>query len=184
LNANNLPLITTAVGSLDLRAGATAADVGFGGGVGLRLLLDVVGDAGLVHGVDRSEAALAGAHRRYASEIAAGRLTIHESSMTSLPLDDASVDGAVTVNTIYFVDDMGLAATFAEFSRVLRAGGRLAAGIGDPTAMTDPLYQHGFHVRPVADVEAAAQLAGLRLVDHLRSRPQDDAPHVLVFARA
>jgi SAM-dependent methyltransferase len=184
LNANNLPLITAAVRALELAQGAAAADVGFGGGVGLGLLLDAVGATGRVRGIDRSETALGRARSRYADEIAAGRLTVHNASMTALPLDNATVDGAVTVNTIYFVDDAGLAATLGEFSRVLRPGGRLAVGIGDPAAMTDPLYQHGFQVRPVRDVEAAATSVGLKLADHRRARSGDDAPHILVFRKA
>jgi SAM-dependent methyltransferase len=50
---------------------------------------------------------------------------------------------AITVNTIYFVDDLDRACS--ELARVLRPGGRLVVGIGDPEAMARmPFSAYGF----------------------------------------
>lgn len=52
LNRGNRRTIGQAVGALELTPGAVAADLGFGGGIGLSLLLEGVGDTGRVYGVD------------------------------------------------------------------------------------------------------------------------------------
>jgi len=50
----NLKLSRHALAQLPLAQGATAIEVGFGGGLGLPLLLEAVGPQGRVLGVDRS----------------------------------------------------------------------------------------------------------------------------------
>lgn len=183
LNHRNAQLIQDAIAALELRPGAAAMDIGFGGGTGLRALLDVVGPSGTVHGVDVSEAMLARARRTYAREIDAGRLEVHQTSMSRLPVDDASVDGAVTVNTIYFVDDLRRA--FAEVAGVLAPHGRFVIGMGDPDVMAAmPVTRHGFTVRPTDDVIAALSAAHLNLVDHRRSGAGQRASHLLVATPA
>lgn len=186
LNHRNAQLIQDAIAALELRPGregAVAMDIGFGGGTGLRALLDVVGPSGTVHGVDVSEAMLARARRTYAREIDAGRLELYQTSMSRLPVDDASVDGAITVNTIYFVDDLRRA--FAEVAGVLAPHGRFVIGMGDPDVMAAmPVTRHGFTVRPTDDVIAALQAAHLDLVDHRRSGAGQRASHLLVATPA
>lgn len=103
--------------------------------------------------------------------------------MTALPLPDASVDGIVTTNTIYFLDDAGLAAAMSECARVLRPSGRLAVGISEPEAMRhNPLVGDSFQIRPVDEVVAAAASVGLGLAERCRAGDTRFAPHVLVFA--
>jgi SAM-dependent methyltransferase len=185
LNRRNRPLMTAAVAALELRPGQAAADIGFGGGAALRLLLDGVAPDGQVRAVDRSRTAVTGAKRSYAADIATGRLSVDEASLTALPLPDSSLDAVMTLNTVYFVDDAQLGRGFGEFARVLRPGGRLVIGIGDPAAMArQPLMTHGFRVRSLHDLETAATAAGLSPVGRQRSQTNDDVPHhVLVFRR-
>jgi arsenite methyltransferase len=86
--------------------------------------------------------------------------------LTALPLDDASVDAAITLNTVYFVADLDGAC--AELARVLRPGGRAVVGIGDPDIMAHlPFTDYGFRVRPVAEIHAALEKSGLQ-VEHCR----------------
>jgi arsenite methyltransferase len=177
LNHGNRATVTAAVEALTLAQGEVAADIGFGGGLSLALLLDQVGPTGRVHGLDISHVMLNRARRQYRRSVADGRLMLHEASMTDLPLADASVDAAMTVNTIYFVPDE----TFAELARLLSSTGRLVLGFGDPTAMArDPLTAHGFRLRPVAEIEVALTAAGLTLVEHRRVGAGADAFHLLV----
>lgn len=130
LNRGNRDTVAAAVDALALAPGAAAIDVGYGGGVGLGLLLAAVGESGQVHGVEVSATMLASATRRFRHHICVGRLHLHRASMTDLPLPEDSVDGLLTVNTIYFVDDLDEA--FGEFARVLRSSGRLVVGLADP----------------------------------------------------
>jgi hypothetical protein len=69
LNRRNRPSVTAAVEAAALSAGEVAADVGFGGGVGLPMLLDAVGPAGHVHGVEMSRTALTRAERLHRDAI-------------------------------------------------------------------------------------------------------------------
>jgi ubiquinone/menaquinone biosynthesis C-methylase UbiE len=181
LNRGNRRAVAAAVQATQIEPGGVAADLGFGGGVGLGLLLDRVGDDGLVHGVEISEDMLRRARSRFAAHVEAGRLRLTDGSLTAMPLDDNSVDAAITVNTIYFVPDLD--AICAELARVLRPGGRVVVGIGDPEAMARlPFTSYGFTLRPVPDVITTLQKSGLDLVEQRRL---DDVaiPHHLLVAR-
>jgi SAM-dependent methyltransferase len=109
-------------------------------------------------------------------------LHLHSGSITELPLDDESIQAAITINTIYFIADLDRA--FSELARVLTGSGRVVVGIGDPGAMARmPMTPYGFRLRPVAEVSAAAERAGLTLREDRRSGQGDGAAHLLVFAR-
>jgi SAM-dependent methyltransferase len=160
LNRGNRPAVAAAVEATGLTAGQVAADVGFGGGVGLPMLLDRVGPGGHVHGVEMSATMVARARQVHRAAVAAGRLSVQEGRLEALPLPDAAVDGLVTTNTVYFVDDLD--AVHRELARVLRPGGRAVVGIGDPERMAQaPFTAHGFRLRPVEEVAAGMAGAGL-----------------------
>jgi arsenite methyltransferase len=160
-------MVLAAVESAGLQAGSATADVGFGGGVGLGLLLSLVGDAGSVHGVEVSPTMLAQARHRFRRQIKNGSLQLHEAPMTALPLPDGALDAVVSTNAIYFVSDLGSA--LLECARVLRAGGHLALGIGDPDAMAKlPFTQHGFMLRPISEIVRSLGEAGFSRVEDRR----------------
>ena len=182
LNRFNRGEIAMAVNSLDIPVGAVVADLGFGGGLGLELLLERVGVDGRVHGVELSPTMLSRASRRFRRDIASGRLRLHSGSITQLPLDSESIQAAITINTIYFIADLNSA--FSELARVLTSSGRVVVGIGDPEAMARmPMTPYGFRLRPVAEVCEAAEPAGLTLHEDKRSGQGDGAAHLLVFVR-
>ena len=175
--------IAAAVKALSPQPGTVVADIGFGGGVGIRLLLDRVGAAGQVHGVEISRVMLDRAARRFGDEIADGRLSLHAASLTDLPLRRASLDGAITINTIYFIADLERA--FSELARALRPSRHAVVGVADPEWMTtQPTTEHGFRIRPVSEILDAAAHVGL-VVDEDRSLNHGRYPyHLLVFSGA
>ncbi|WP_280407200.1 class I SAM-dependent methyltransferase [Nocardia brasiliensis] len=178
LNRANKRAIEAAVAAAAIRPGQTAADLGFGGGAGLSLLLARIGNSGTVHGVEISPDMLARARSAFAREITAGRLRLSEGSLTALPLADHSLDGAITVNTIYFVADLDAAC--AELVRVVRPGGRIVIDIGDPDTMAKiPFTPYGFRLRPVAEVITALEQAGCT-VDHQQIATQPISYHLLI----
>src|SRR6267378_18960 len=182
LNRSNRGTIAAAIDALELQPGAAAADLGFGGGVGLSLLLQRVGPQGKVFGVDYSPTMVNRALRQFKSDIASGRLHLHTGSITQLPLDDGSLQGAITINTIYFISELDRA--FSELARVISPRGRVVVGIGDPGMMRRiPTTPFGFTIRPVDEVIATAKSAGLAVQDHRRVGQGDDASHLLVFTR-
>jgi len=183
LNRGNRPAVAAAVRASEAAPGDVVADVGFGGGSGLSMPLDRVGADGIVHGIEISREMLDRASARNIRHRAAGQLQLSEGSITALPLPDHGVDAAITVNTIYFVADLDEAC--AELARVLRPGGRLVVGIGDPDVMARlPFTDYGFILRPVDDVIATLRQAGFDLAEH---QHLDDIPiphHLLVATRS
>jgi ubiquinone/menaquinone biosynthesis C-methylase UbiE len=183
LNRGNRAVILAAVDAAEAGHGDTVADVGFGGGAGLALLLDRVGPTGVVHGIEISQTMLATARRRFENAVTAGSLQLQEATMETLPLSDRSVDAVVSTNTIYFVDDLDAALT--ELARVLRPHGRLALGVGEPAAMAKmPFTKHGFLLRPVSEIIECLRRSGFTLVEDRRVGDDPEAFHVLVGERA
>lgn len=183
LNRTNRAMTAVAVDTLELEPGATAADLGFGGGVGLALLLERVGPQGRVLGVDISPTMVKRAAGRFDRDISTGRMKLQLGSLTKLPLEDGSVQGAITVNTIYFIAELDR--VFSELARVMTSSGRAVVGIGDPVGMARmPMTAYGYRLRPVDEVVAVARSAGLDLQDHKQAGESDAAAHLLVFAHA
>ncbi|WP_370966808.1 class I SAM-dependent methyltransferase [Amycolatopsis sp. cg9] len=180
LNRRNREAVVKAVAALELTGGETALDIGFGGGLGLGLLLPA---AARVHGVDISATMLDRARATFREEVATGRLVLDEGSMTALPFADGSVDAIVSTNTIYFVEDLG--AALAEVARVLAPGGRFVLGVGDPDLMgkSRMLTDNGFRIRPVAAIEAALGTAGLGVPKHERFTHAGLGFHLFVAAK-
>lgn len=75
LNRSNKGAVTEAVEALAIVPGSVVADVGFGGGVGLELLIKTVGRSGQVHGVEVSNTMLTRAEHRFRRDIAGGGFT-------------------------------------------------------------------------------------------------------------
>jgi SAM-dependent methyltransferase len=179
LNHYNKAVIAEAVGALDIPPGAMLADFGFGGGTGLELLMAALEDGGQVHGVDHSTAMLGAASRRFARQISSGLLVLHEAPLEHLPLETSSLDGVITLNTIYFISD--LAAALSEWARVLKPSGQLVIGLGDPDTMAgQPLTAHGFRVRPLTEVTNALLSAGLEVDQHRLIGTGENATHLLL----
>jgi SAM-dependent methyltransferase len=182
LNRGNGDVVLAAVAATGLVAGQVSADIGFGGGVGLRPLLDRVGPEGQVHGVELSDTALAMARRRFGPDSAAGRLSLHAGDLADLPLPDGSLDAVITVNTVYFVEDLQRA--FAELVRVLRPGGRAIIGVGDPVTMSAmPVTAHGFALRPIKDLITVLRTSGFGEVVDERVGTDARGFHLLVADR-
>jgi SAM-dependent methyltransferase len=178
LNRGNRAAVLAAIDATGLGPGQRGADIGFGGGLGLRTLLDRVGADGHVDGVELSTTMLDRAGSRHRSELASGRLTLQPGTLGELPLQDRVVDGLVTVNTLYFVDDVE--AVYRELARVLRPGGRAVVGVGDVAAMARmPFTAHGFRLRPAEAVADGLRTAGLD-VQHDRVGKGDRAFHLLI----
>jgi arsenite methyltransferase len=178
LNRGNRGFVSAAVQALQADDDAAVADVGFGGGVGLKLLLDSVGRSGFVHGVEVSDTMIKQAARRYRGDVAAGRLALHNGSLTRMPFADGTLNGVVTVNTIYFVAELQEA--FTELARVTAQSGRLVVGVADPETMAKlPFTGHGFNLRPIPEVINALQSTGFT-VQHRRIDASDGAPHLLI----
>ena len=143
---------------LDVRPQDRVLEVGFGGGSLFRQILAARPVAAI--GVDLSEQMVARACRRFRRPIAEGRARILLGSAERLPVGDAEIDKACSLNSVYFWPDPEGA--MEEFARVLRPGGALLLGFEAPeTLRAWPGHRYGFTVYDPAEVVRLAAGAGL-----------------------
>ncbi|MDX1622186.1 MAG: methyltransferase domain-containing protein [Nitriliruptorales bacterium] len=108
-------------------AGEHILELGFGPG---RAIGRLVQAGASVTGVDVSEEMVALADRRNRRAVDAGTVSLHRGDGTSLPVDDDTIDAALSVHTLYFWDDYPKVAR--ELARTIKPAGRLVLGIRDP----------------------------------------------------
>lgn len=148
-------MMADALAALEPAPGEAVLDLGLGGGwLSARLLAhgcEVVG-------VDPSAAVL----RRARARMPAGRFL--RGRAEALPLPDASLDKAASVNALYFWPDLG--APTAELARVLKPGGRLVLGFQTADSVRAwPGHVHGFTAWETAEVTRALSAGGFRMVE-------------------
>lgn len=169
LNVVNRPINRWAVSALELDGSEDVLDVGFGGGVGISLVLDRL-STGRLTGIEISEEMLRRGREQFVDEIGRGVLRLLKASVDAVPLADDSFDRVYTVNTIFFWPDVQ--AGLAELHRVLRPGGRLivaAPPAAFPLARVFGLAPTGAAsgVRDVLRAVEAAGFTGVELRDRL-----------------
>lgn len=106
----------------DIHSGATVIDLGSGGGMDCLLAGRRVGSTGKVIGFDMTDGMLAKA-REGASQAGMRHVSFEKADISSLPLDDASVDIGISNGVINLSPEKSR--VFAELYRVLRPGGRV-----------------------------------------------------------
>lgn len=105
--------------ALGAAPGERILDVGCGPGFYCAELLDEVGPSGAVVGLDSSAAMLGLAANRVKGR---DNVELREAEATSLPVEDASFDGVLSVQVQEYVAD--IATALDELYRALRPGGR------------------------------------------------------------
>lgn len=182
LNTRNRAATVAAVAALGLDGGESVADIGYGGGVGLQLLLDATGVAGVVHGVEPSPSMIKRAGKEFSAQVSDGRLRLHEATMDALPLGDGELEAWISLNTVYFIEDLG--PSFGELRRVLSASGRGVLGVADPQWLADQSFaKTGFLIRPLEEILDGLDAAGLHVTVRTLSDGDPDAEgvyHLLV----
>jgi ubiquinone/menaquinone biosynthesis C-methylase UbiE len=160
LDLGNAALVQATVDALALRADDTFLDLGFGGGLGLRLAAQRT--RAPLFGVDFSPDVVVAGQRRLRALIASGRLNLLCADVAALPLCDQLVNAVCTTNTIYFWPDPERA--LDGLRRVSAPGGRIALGYSGAAKMSrfDGITRHGFRLYESAQVEPLLQAAGLR----------------------
>ena len=134
-----------------LAPGMRVVDVGFGTGLVAQQAIALIGDAGLLTGVDPSAAMMS------ASPLAQ-QVKLVEGRAESIPLPDASADFISMGYALRHVGDVS--AAFAEFRRVLAPGGRLC--VLEITKPEGRLATAALKAYMRGVVPALARLAGAR----------------------
>jgi arsenite methyltransferase len=105
-----------------LLPGQVVLDLGSGGGIDCFLAAKMVGDNGMVYGVDMTSEMVALA-RKNAAKVGATNVEFRLGEIEHLPIDANSIDVIISNCVINLAPDKG--AVFGEAYRVLRPGGRL-----------------------------------------------------------
>jgi ubiquinone/menaquinone biosynthesis C-methylase UbiE len=127
LNRGNRTINLHVLGALDVRPGARVLELGFGGGVGLALLL-AHEPAVKASGIDLSPDMVQRCQKRFGD-----RVSLVQGTVDALPFADAAFDQVFGVNVSYFWPDLPRA--LAEVRRVLAPGGTFALGIRPPETL-------------------------------------------------
>jgi ubiquinone/menaquinone biosynthesis C-methylase UbiE len=147
-----------AVDMLDVQPGDSVLEIGFGPGLAVELLAELVGD-GAVAGIDRSAIMVAAARSRIAEAIQAGRADLRRADVEALPFESGVFARVLTVNSLHHWGDP--IAGLREVCRVLRPGGLLAVveqPHGTPSA-TLPAALSDAQITTIADQMRAVGLA-------------------------
>ncbi len=159
LNQSGAAMMRDAVSALALQPGERLLDLGFGGGA---LSAAALQAGAIVTGVDRSAAMVARANARFAAAISAGQARFIEGAAEALPLPDAAVDCATSVNTLYFWQDLDTVPR--ELWRVIAPGGRLVLGWQTADSVRAwPGHIHGFRAWDDAPILSAVARAGFTI---------------------
>jgi ubiquinone/menaquinone biosynthesis C-methylase UbiE len=142
-----------AIGLLEIQQNDKVLEIGFGPGVGVRLLAEAA-SAGYVAGVDASGEMVEQAAARNASFIHSGRVDLRHGSVESLPFENNTFDKALAINSMQIWPDA--VGGLQEMRRVMRSGGRVALGFtpysGQPnTGLTETLSEAGFRQAHVVE---------------------------------
>ena len=176
LDRGNHTINLHVLAALNVKPGERVLEVGFGGGVGLSLLLAHEPSV-VLSGVELSPEMLQRCRRRFGD-----RVRLQQGSADSLPYADAAFDKLFGVNVSYFWPDMSRA--MAELRRVLVPGGLLVLGVRPPEALRRLQFgQAGHRVWTAAQYIEALTAAGFSEASAQRV-PDPHGAHVLTARRA
>jgi len=177
LNHRNGELISQTIDALDVHARHKVLDVGFGGGLSLRLLLHKA-RGGQVCGVDPSVDMVNRAGRLLGNDLASGRLALQVGEANALPYGPEEFDRVLTCQTVYFWSDV--CGGLAELHRVLAPGGSCAvAMIPKPLQERFGFPERGYNTLSHAELGDWLEHTGFNKVRRWRPRT-GGAPWVVV----
>ncbi|MCI9628273.1 MAG: class I SAM-dependent methyltransferase [Eggerthellaceae bacterium] len=153
MNRQNAQMYEATERLLRPRNDDTILDIGCGNGIMLERIAHAC-DCRLI-GTDISEDALEIAKRR----LAGTNVEFLRCPVDDMPLEDATVDKALTINTLYFWED--LTSGFEEIARVLKPEGIFIGTHYTNRALESYSHtQFGYRMRTEQEVVSAAEIAG------------------------
>jgi ubiquinone/menaquinone biosynthesis C-methylase UbiE len=159
MNRHHSKLTDWGLSHVEIEKTDTILDVGCGGGRTINKLASMA-TAGMVHGVDYSEASVAAARKTNRRLIDASRVEIQRASVSKLPFEDNTFDLVTAIETHLFWPN--LPADFREIFRVLKPGGALL--------IVAEIYRGGKHLegvrKTIFEKHLAANMNLLTPVEH------------------
>lgn len=148
-----------AVSLLNLEPSDRVLEIGFGPGLAIQLMSQLVPE-GQVVGLDHSEEMLQQARKRNARAIEAGRVTLRLGSVSDLPAFHDPFDKVLAVNSIQFWENP--TAVLRKLRQLMNPGGRIALALQlrSQGATNDDAHQAG---RDMVEKLGAAGFGQVRL---------------------
>lgn len=159
MNRSNGALNQAAIGLLAVAAGERILEIGPGNAAFAPQLLQA--SASQYLGIELSAAMVEAGNQRLVSAGLGGRAAMRLGDAHALPVDEASMDAALAVNTLYFWPN--LAPVLDELARVLRRGGRLCLAFGDAAFMRSLPFSADFQLHELDAVELALRVSGFNV---------------------
>lgn len=151
MNKNNHPMYVDAYRLLTFEKGDQVLEIGFGNGVFINEIVDLLGP-GTYSGIDISDTMIKAAKSRNKRLINNGKVKLVKADIRQIPFADHIFDKAFTVNTIYFWKNPEQ--VMQEIKRVLKPGGIFVVALGTKKAMEKTGYvKERFTLYEKADVE-------------------------------
>jgi len=121
--SSNIERIEWAVAELDARAADCVLEIGFGPGIGIKMLSERIVE-GKVYGIDHSPLMARKATSRNKKAVDSGRVELIVASSSRLPSFDRRIDKVLDINTFQFWDEPTLA--LRRLRAALKPGGTIA----------------------------------------------------------
>jgi ubiquinone/menaquinone biosynthesis C-methylase UbiE len=138
MNRHHSKLTDWGLSHVSINNTSAILDVGCGGGRTINKLASMA-IAGIVHGIDYSEASVQASRKTNRRLIDGGRIEIQQASVSKLPFEDNTLDLVTAIETHLFWPD--LPSDMREIFRVLKPGGALL--------IVAEIYKGGKHVEGV-----------------------------------
>jgi ubiquinone/menaquinone biosynthesis C-methylase UbiE len=126
----HMPETAWTISLLDIKPEDQVLELGFGAGRAIELVA-AQASSGHVAGIDHSQEMVWAASRRNAHAIKAGKVTLYQGDLATLPFADNQFDKIFSIQTLYFWSEPSQ--TLSEIFRVLKPGGMLVVTLSTGT---------------------------------------------------
>lgn len=177
LNRLNANIIQQTIALSDVQESNNVLDIGFGGGLSFEILRQKNINLQLC-GLERSDKAINQAKHKFKKDITSKNLTLEYGNVERMPFADGMFDRIISINTVYFWDD--LEAAFKEVKRVLKPEGNFILALREVEVLKKfPPTAYGFNFHETGDIISAMEEAGFSTSITKR---EDDYPFICIKA--
>ncbi len=151
MNDTNAFITARAIEALYPKDGESIVELGPGNGALSRDLVQAIGSKGHYIGVEISRD-MAQVAEKSLREVGVAKVQVHTGDCHTVSIADASIDGLMAVNVLYFIDDLDR--LLAEIKPWFRSKGRCVFGIRpERTLKALHFHEFGFHIRSPEEIE-------------------------------
>lgn len=160
MNSVNKEMNSTVVKAMQIYPNHKIAEIGFGGGIAIDLILKKLCHGKIV-GMEMSETSISQAKRKYRHLIKNGSVQLVKGATRRIPFLKEQFDRIGTVNTVYFWDN--LVENFEGLYRILKPSGILVIGFRPSDEMAKLSFtKEGFMFYDTNEIICSLQTVGFR----------------------